>query len=200
MAEKDKFSQPDQLITDLERFKQGLKGLLTEVTIFQRIWLNDPRTPVRTADGIIAKTLESQFWKHLMVRTLEALKEGLTTDEILDTVESVFTEVLAEVQNKDTSENIQYGHPSLKPLIANSDRRKNLPDIFERELMNEIGEKARTVEPPSTTVRMARLGEKHQNALDLLRQTLKMKFVQFDPELAKKRCGEGAIEDTREKK
>lgn len=196
----DKSSQPDQLTTDLERFKQGFKGLLAEITQFQRIWLNDPRTPVRTAEGMIAKTLESEFWRRLMVRTFEALKEGLTTDEILDTIGSVFAEVLAEVQNKDMSESIQYSRPSLKPLIANPDRRKNLPDIFERELTNEIGEKARTAEDVTRTVRMARLGEKHQGALDKLRQTLRMKFIQFDPGLAKDHGGEGAIQDTRKEK
>jgi hypothetical protein len=195
--EKDKFEV--ELITKAERFKQGFKGLFKEITQFQRIWLNYPRTPIRTADEMIAKTLKSEFWERLMVRTLEALKEGLTTDEILDTVELAFTEILAEVEIKDTSEKVEYGRPPLKPLLINPDRRKNLPNIFERKLMSEIGEKASTTESPSTTVRMARLGEEHRRALDLLRKTLRMKYIQFDPELAREPGGEDALTDARKK-
>lgn len=195
MTEKDdKFSGLNQPTTNLERFKQGFKGLLTEITQFQRIWLNDPRNPITTAEGIVAKTLESEFWRRLMVRTFEALRDGCTTDQILDTVEAAFEEVLGEVENKDMSERTEHGHPELKPLITSPDKKKDLPSLFERGLLKELGEETSATKDRAPTLKMAKLGEEHQNALDVLRQTLKMRFIPFIPELSKDLA---SIQDTR---
>jgi len=172
MAEQnDKFSGLNRPTTNLERFKQGFKELLTELVQFQRIWLNNTRTPVTTTEAMIAKTLESEFWKRLVKRTLGALKEDCTTDEISVVVDENFEEVLAEVASKDMSGKAEHGHPELKPLITNKDREKDIKCLFWKELLRELGEKAVQVKDPAPTVKMASLGKEHQDA-PRLRETL----------------------------